>query len=289
MSSAIPFVQGPAWHAGDLVGFDLETTGVDTSIDRVVTAAIVHMDRHGAVRRFRNWLVDSIVPIPAAATAVHGVGTQYARTHGRPWRAAIAEIIHELEAAWSSGLPVVIFNATYDLTLLDAEAARARLPRLGARPWWASAWVIDPLVIDRGLDPHRTGKRTLGATAEHYAVQARDPHSAVGDAVTACSVARALTAEHQLIATADAATMHSAQVGWHFDWAVHLQAYLRSRGDSSVEIDRAWPLRAPVVGRHRAPEANGPADVVSHRMPAVQPTGSSAFPSSNWRLASPAA
>jgi len=289
MSSGNPFALGPAWHTGDLVGFDLETTGVDTSIDRIVTAAIVHVDHHGAVRRTRNWLVDSGVRIPIAATAVHGVSTEYCRANGRPWNVAITEIIDELQAAWSAGLPVVIFNATYDLTLLDAEAARVRLPRLGARPWWASAWVIDPLVIDRGLDPYRTGKRTLGATAEHYAVQVRDPHSAVGDAVTACSVARALAGEYELIDSADAATMHSAQAGWHFDWAVHRQAYLRSRGKSGVEIDRAWPLRAPVVGRHRAPATDGAADVGRYRLPAGQGTGSSVVPSSTWRRAWPAA
>jgi DNA polymerase-3 subunit epsilon len=246
-----PFAQGPAWHAGTLVGFDLETTGIDTSTDRIVTAAVVHVGPDGAVQRARVWLVDPGVRIPDPAAAVHGVTTEQARAHGRSAETAVAEIIGELESAWRAGLPVVVFNAPFDLTLLDAEAVRARLPRLGGRAWWPSAWVIDPLVIDRGLDRGRSGKRTLGATAEHYDVEARDAHSALGDAVAACSVARALAAEHELISGADAATMHSAQTGWHFDWAVHLQAYLRSRGKPCAEVDRAWPMRAPVVGRHR--------------------------------------
>ena len=254
MSSRNPFAPGPPWHAGGLVGFDLETTGVDTTTDRVVTAAVVHVDPGGTVIRSRDWLVDPGVRIPAAASAVHGVTTEQARAEGVPTVLAVAGIVAELEAAWSARLPVVIFNAPYDLTLLDAEAVRSGLPRLATRPWWPSAWVIDPLVIDRGLDRYRPGKRTLGATAEHYAVSAEHAHNAVGDAIAAAAVARVMASRFDLINEADAQTMHSAQVGWHADWAVHLQAYARSRGRTGAVVDRAWPLRAPVVGRHRAPE-----------------------------------
>ena len=249
-----PFAPGPAWHAGRLVGFDLETTGVNTTTDRVVTAAVVHLDAGGTVSRSRQWLVDPVRPIPEAAAAVHGITTRHARTAGLPTDVAVPQILAELEYAWLAGLPVVIFNAPYDLTLLDAEVARCGLPRLRTRAWWRTAWVVDPLVIDRGLDRYRPGKRTLAATAEHYRVSAEPAHDAVGDAVTAARVARAMAAEFDLIAGADAQTLHSAQVGWHHDWAVHLQAYARSRGRSEALVDKSWPMRPPVVGRHRAVE-----------------------------------
>lgn len=269
-----PFAAGPAWHAGPLVGFDLETTGVNTTTDRVVTAAVIHLDQAGSVSRSRQWLVDPVLPIPAAAAAVHGISTQQARAGGVPTAAAVPEIIAELESAWRAGLPVVIFNAPYDLTLLDAEAVRCGLPRLATRPWWPAAWVIDPLVLDRGLDRYRPGKRTLAATAEHYRVAAEPAHCAAGDAVTAAVLARAMAAEFHLIAAADAQTMHSAQVGWHADWAVHLQAYARSRGRAGAVVDKAWPLRPPVVGRHRAPEPDGGvAGTGSHRAEAIAVQG----------------
>ena len=255
MSRRNPFEQGPPWHSGLLVGFDLETTGVNTTTDRIVTAAVVHVDPAGTVVRSRNWLVDPGVRIPAAAAAVHGVSTEAARRQGLPSQVAVPQIIDELASAWRAGHPVVIFNAPYDLTLLDAEAVRAGQSRLGDRDWWPTAWVVDPLVIDRGVDRYRPGKRTLGATAEFYQVQARDAHSALGDAVAAAGVARAMAAEHSLITRADAQTLHSAQSVWHHDWSVHLQAYLRSKGRSEAVIDRSWPLREPVVGRHRAAES----------------------------------
>lgn len=271
-----PFAAGPVWHAGPLVGFDLETTGVNTTTDRIVTAAVIHLDEAGTVSRSRQWLVDPVLPIPAAASAVHGITTGQARAGGMPGDTAVPEIIGELASAWRSGLPVVIFNAPYDLTLLDAEAVRCGLPRLATRPWWPSAWVVDPLVLDRGLDRYRPGKRTLAATAEHYRVAAEPAHCASGDAVTAATVARAMAAEFDLIARADAETLHSAQVGWHHEWAVHLQAYARSRGRSGAVVDRAWPLRPPVVGRHRAPEdATGAVRTGRHRAPELP---SAAFP-----------
>ncbi len=246
------FARGPAWHAGTLVGFDLETTGVDTTTDRVVTAAVVHVDAGGSVTRIREWLVDSGVRIPAAAGAVHGVSTEMARA-GLPARQALAEIVDELRTAWQAGLPVVVFNAPYDLTLLDAEAVRSGLPRLRTQPWWRSATVVDPLVLDRGLDRYRRGKRTLGATAEHYGIPPFAAHSATADAVAAVAIARAVATRHPAIRSVDARALHRAQVRWHRTWAKRLRRYLRSKGRTDAEVDTAWPLRDPVVGRHRAP------------------------------------
>lgn len=270
-----PFAKRSAWHRGTLVGFDLETTGVDTTTDRVVSAAVVHVAPSGRVLRSREWLVDPGVRIPPAATAVHGISTEWARAAGRPAGTAVAEIMGELAAAWLSGLPVVIFNAPYDLTLLDAEAVRSGLPRLADQPWWASAWVIDPLVIDRGVDPYRRGKRTLVAAAEHYAVAEWDVHSAAGDAIAAVAVARAIAAHVKVVNRADAQTLHRAQIGWHSSWSVELQAHLRSRGNSQAIVDWAWPLRPPVVGRHRATEA-GPISDQPGRHWAAEPAARAA-------------
>jgi DNA polymerase-3 subunit epsilon len=275
------------WHAGPLVGFDLETTGVDTTTDRVVTAAVVHLDPDGTVTKLRQWLVDPVIDIPAPATAVHGISTRHARSHGMSAASAVPDIIADLESAWRAGLPVVIFNSPFDLTLLDAEAVRCGLPRLATRSWWPTAWVVDPLVLDRGLDRYRPGKRTLAATAEHYRVAAEPAHCAVGDAITAAAVARAMAAEHGLIAGTDAQTLHSAQLGWHHDWAVHLQAYARSRGHVGAVVDKAWPLRPPVVGRHRAAEDGaGPPYVGRHRAVDQRSTGPGGADTAPHRLMS---
>ncbi len=231
------------WHAGTVVGFDLETTGTDPHTARIVSAAVVAVESDGRVGSSRAWMVDPGMPIPAEASAVHGISTEQARANGMPARVAVAEILAELQNAWSAGLPIVVFNAPYDLTLIDAEARRHRLPGLSDRVGWADACIIDPLVIDRKVDRYRRGKRTLSASALFYGVDAPDAHSADGDAIAACRVARAIAGANAIVQEAAAASLHSAQIGWYAEWAVTFQAYLRSRGSDEV-IDALWPCRA---------------------------------------------
>lgn len=235
---------GGGWAAGTLIGFDLETTGTDPLTARIVTAAVAHQTPDGAaMQESRQWLIDPGVPIPAAAAAVHGISTEHAHEHGALAAPAVAEIAAALESAWGRGLPIVVFNAAYDLTLLSAALRRHELRELVERPGWDEALIIDPLVIDRGVDRYRRGKRTLQAMAEHYRVAALDAHSADGDAVAACGVARAIAAAHPDVARADAVSLLSQQCEWSRAWAVNFQAYLRSQGKPDAVIDGRWPLR----------------------------------------------
>ena len=66
---------------------------------------------------------------------------------------------------FATGIPVVVYNAPYDLSLLDRECRRN-----GLEPIDAPGPVIDPLVIDKAVDSYRKGKRTLEVAAAHYRV-----------------------------------------------------------------------------------------------------------------------
>ena len=92
-----------------------------------------------------------------------------------------------LADAAGRGLPIVAYNAAYDLTLLEREAAR-----YGIAPLPGPGPVIDPLVIDKAVDRYRRGKRTLTAAAEHYGVALPNAHDAGADAVAAGRVAQAI-------------------------------------------------------------------------------------------------
>jgi len=141
----------PWWHA--LGVFDLETTGVDVETARIVTAHVGLIDMTGASIVEGAWIADPGVPIPEGAAAVHGYTTERAQAEGRPAAEVVAEIIAAIEAVFARGIPLVIYNAPYDLTVLDREAKRHGFasPVIGN--------VVDPLVIDKALDTFRKGKR----------------------------------------------------------------------------------------------------------------------------------
>ncbi|MBN9328148.1 MAG: DNA polymerase III subunit epsilon [Cellulomonas sp.] len=157
-----------SWSEGPLLGFDTETTGVDVDSDRIVTAALVRRDATST--SITTWLIDPGVPIPAEAAAIHGITTEHAREHGRPPRDALEEIAVELAEAFRTGVPVVAYNASFDLRLLDAELRRHRLPTLPDRLYQAARPVIDPLVLDRAEDRFRRGKRKLVDLCGFYRV-----------------------------------------------------------------------------------------------------------------------
>jgi DNA polymerase-3 subunit epsilon len=234
----------PAWHDGIVVGFDLETTGTDPLSARIVSAAVVHHRADDSVAdESCRWLVDPGIDIPESATAVHGITTAYAREYGQPAATAVAAVADALTGAWSAGLPIVIFNAAYDVTLLNAELLRHGQVPLTERDGWSDALIVDPLVIDRAVDRYRRGKRTLQDAALHYRVLANDAHSADGDAVATCRLARAIAACYPEVAAAGVAALRSQQQVWSAEWAARFQAYLRSRGQVDAVIDGAWPLR----------------------------------------------
>ncbi|MFD5215003.1 exonuclease domain-containing protein [Microbacterium sp. NPDC058345] len=227
----------PAWLTRVGV-FDLETTGVDVTRDRIVTAHIGVLDVHGREIAARDWLADPGVPIPDGAAAVHGITTEHARAHGRPAGEVVTEVTHALRTLFAQGLPIVAYNASYDFSLLAHEAERHGIPVL-TQP----SPVIDPLVLDKAYDRFRRGKRTLAVVAEHYAVPLDDAHEAAADAIAAGRVALALAQEFTL--PRSAAELHTQQIGWARDQAAGLTEYFIRIGrlDPDDSLDGTWPVR----------------------------------------------
>jgi DNA polymerase-3 subunit epsilon len=176
----------PEW-AQILAVFDTETTGIDPATTRIVTANISVIRAGGVIESSRDWLINPGIEIPAQATNVHGITTEYAREHGEDAAGAIYDIVAELQALFDSSIPVVAYNASYDFTILQREAVRySHDPLSNPSP------IIDPLVIDKQVDRYRKGKRTLEAAAAHYGVELTDAHTAAADAQAAGFVAQAI-------------------------------------------------------------------------------------------------
>lgn len=225
---------------GDRLGvFDLETTGVDVDTSRIVSACIAVLDDAGRVVSRWDWLADPGIEIPEGASAVHGITTERARAEGRPATIVVAEIAQTLRVLFDSRIPVTVYNAPYDLTLLDRECRRHGLDALDdVMP------VIDPLVIDKAIDRYRKGKRTLEVTAELYEVLLDEAHDAGADAIAAGRVALALLRRYPDDLDIELADLHGRQEVWHAEQAASFQEYLRSkRGDDSYVADPSWPVK----------------------------------------------
>jgi DNA polymerase-3 subunit epsilon len=102
-----------------LVGFDLETTGINVERDRIVQIALVRIEPGGARRTFET-LVNPECPIPPEASAVHGI--KDADVRDMPTFSQIRQDVEEfLKDADLAG-----FNSVnFDMPLLQAELGRA--------------------------------------------------------------------------------------------------------------------------------------------------------------------
>ncbi|MBZ4486478.1 3'-5' exonuclease [Microbacterium sp. cx-55] len=238
-AETLPLFDRPEW-AQRIGVFDLETTGIDTVNDRIVTAHVGVLDSDGHVCEAHAWAADPGIEIPAGATAVHGITTERARADGRPAAEVVGEILDALRDLFARGIAVVAYNAPFDFSMLKHEALR-----YGHAPIVAPTPVIDPLVLDKAVDRYRRGKRTLGVVAEHYAVPLLGAHDAAADAIAAGRIAQALADRFGYRLPADGVELHTQQIGWAREQAESLTEYFVRIGriDPDDTVDGRWPIR----------------------------------------------
>lgn len=227
-----------SWAAGRMLAFDTETTGVDPAGARIITAAAVLIG--DGEPQTHSWLVNPGVDIPAEATAVHGVTTEHAREQGMPSEVAIPAIATMIRQHLAEGIPLVAFNACYDLTVLNCELVRCGLEPIPVRELVP---VIDPMVIDKEVDPYRKGKRTLADCCATYHVRQDGAHTAEGDALAAARLAWVLAGQFPQIGKADLVELHAQQIMWRAGWAEQFEAHLRRTSQPDAEVDGSWPAR----------------------------------------------
>jgi DNA polymerase III subunit epsilon len=145
---------------------DVETTGLDPAVDRIVEVAVVRTDGAGRMTHEYATTVDPGGPV--LLTEIHGLDERAVR--GAPGFAAVAAAV----AARLTGAVVVGHNVAFDLAFLRAELGRSRC-----------AMPILPGLCTRML-AERLGRRpegwNLAACCGEAGVVPDEAHTALGDA-----------------------------------------------------------------------------------------------------------
>lgn len=218
------------WFERPLAALDFETTGVDPYADRVLSYAL--LDPAGD----RCGLVDAGVPVPAASTRVHGISAS-TLVGAPPARIAVAMIADWVQSLVERGIGLVVFNAAYDLTMLRAEAERHGV----RQPAWDRLMVVDPYVVDWGLERGGLGPRRLADVARYYGVVLDHAHDATADARAARDVAVQLGARHREAGECSLVELMLRQHLWHAERAADWNAYAVTVG-RDLDDPTGWPL-----------------------------------------------
>lgn len=159
-----------------IVFFDLETTGVDITHDRIVEISIIKVMPDGQeIERSRR--VNPGIPIPAEATAVHGITNEMVADEPM-FKQLAKSLANEL-----TGCDLAGFNSNrFDIPMLDQEFQRA-----GVKFDFSKARFVDVQTIFHKKEP-----RTLSAAYRFYCNEDLEgAHSAACDTRATLEVLKA--------------------------------------------------------------------------------------------------
>ncbi len=156
--------------------FDLETTGVNISKDRIVEISILKIFPNGT-QESKTWLVNPEMPIPAETTAVHGIDD--AKVANEPTFKELACKVSEM----IKGCDLGGFNSNrFDIPLLAEELLRTGV----------DFDMKNTVAIDVQTIYHKMEKRTLSAAYKFYCDKDLDnAHSAEADTMATYEVLKA--------------------------------------------------------------------------------------------------
>lgn len=214
-----------------MASLDLETTGIDPLRDRVVSYALLDLpgEEH-------TGLVRPGVPVPEAASQVHGL-TDAALASAPAAPEALLVVLEWLAVIAERRVGLVVFNAGYDLTMLRAEARRHGL----AEPDWQRLHVVDPFVLDWGVDRLGARPRRLVDVAQHYGVTLHEAHDAANDARAAREVAVEIGARHEHVGARTLGELVALQAQWYAERAEVWNVAARESGRPLAD-PYGWPL-----------------------------------------------
>ncbi len=219
------------WWESDLAVLDVETTGLDSKVERVIEVAVIHM-RAGAVLESWGTLINpEDRPVPVEVQKLTGI-TPEQLVDQPTFKAIAAELRARLE-----GKVFVAYNLSFDKGFITHELSRAGL----ALPIGPE---LDPLVFARELLKDLPSKR-LGNVAAHLGITLTEAHRATDDATVAGHVLSALRA--QLPPRLEDLMRLGAL--WSEQQEAAFAARRRRRGEGSAPEETPMAPKAPAAAR----------------------------------------
>ena len=156
--------------------FDLETTGISITKDRIVEISILKVNPDGSEEK-KTWLVNPEMPIPAVVTAVHGITNE--KVANEPTFNELAKEVN----TWIKDSDLGGFNSNrFDIPLLAEEMLRADI----------DFDMKNRRSVDVQTIFHKMEQRTLTAAFKFYCDRSlEDAHSAEADTMATYEVLKA--------------------------------------------------------------------------------------------------
>jgi DNA polymerase-3 subunit epsilon len=149
--------------------FDLETTGIEVSKDRIVEISIFKVFPNGTTES-KTWLVNPTIPIPPQTTAVHGITDE--KVANEPTFKELASQIHNM----------IKDSDRFDIPLLAEELLRAEV----------DFDMKNRVSVDVQTIFHKKEERTLSAALKFYCgVNLENAHSAEADTMATYEILKA--------------------------------------------------------------------------------------------------
>jgi DNA polymerase-3 subunit epsilon len=247
------------------IGFDLETTGIDSFRDVPVSYGFVERvdGNRGRESLMDSGYVNPGIPIPIGASEIHGITDQMV-ADATLLSDAVELMAERITAHWANGDVIVGMNVAYDITMVDSLCRRLELATLSERGDIGA--VVDVLVLDRHFDKWRKGGRKLTDLCRHYEVTLGNAHSAAHDAEASLVVFEVLCERYPGFDAIPVARLNGTVRSWYQEWLSSFSLYLEKKGEEPIPPGRyEWPIHVDDdavvgLGRFELPISRPPAE-----------------------------
>ena len=201
----------------NVVVFDVESTGLDTTTDEIVQIAAIRLDREGNIKNRFNRLVKPSKSVGSSAL-VHGFSDEKLSREGEEPQKVFTEFMKFAEDAVLVG-----HNVNYDLSILSSQMNRLSMPQLRYKNYY------DTLDIFRRFYPNLKNHK-LEFLSEFCNVSQKSTHDAYDD-IRATAEILIYAIENKILPTLEQRRAYIKKYLEKFTDSMKKMSYIRDKVD----------------------------------------------------------